>query len=79
MVFIILIGKMAINKSYISTASAQRYGASIVQIITAQPPSSGVLTNPMKPGQLVGYYDGTIDAVRLFVVSGSGTRLLKVV
>lgn len=70
---------MALNKSYISTASAERYGASIVQIITTPPPRSGVLANPMNPGQLVGFYDGTIDAVRLYVVSGSGTRLLKVI
>ena len=69
---------MAINKSYVSTAEVTEFGASIIKILSSAPPYNGTLITPMTPGQMVGYYDGTNDTVLLYVVAGSGYRLLKV-
>lgn len=69
---------MAINKSYVATAEVTEYGASTIKVLSERPPASGALSNPMTPGQMVGYYDGISDTVLLYVVSGGGYRLLKV-
>lgn len=69
---------MAINKSYISTNPTERYGGSVIEMLASQPPVSGILDQPMAPGRMVGYYDGNSDTVFLYVVSGSGLRVVRV-
>lgn len=69
---------MAINKSFISTNSVEKYNGNTIELISTIPPLDGLIDTPMEPGKLVGYYDGASDSVRLFVVSGSGYRLMRV-
>lgn len=74
----ILLGKMAINRSSVSTNSVEKYNGNTVEMLTSAPPSDGILSSYMQPGQLVGYYNGVSDVVQLFVVSGSGFRIMRV-
>ena len=69
---------MAINRSSVSTNSVEKYNGNTIEMLSSAPPSNGVLTTPMEPGQLVGYYNGVSDVVQLFVVSGSGLRIMRV-
>lgn len=69
---------MAINRSSISTNSVEKYNGNTVEMLSSVPPSDGVLANKMQPGQLVGYYNGLSDVVQLYVVSGSGFRIMRV-
>lgn len=69
---------MAINKSSVSTNTVEKYNGNTVQMLTSKPPVNGVLTQALKPDQLVGYYNGNSDTVVLYVVSGSGLRLIRV-
>lgn len=69
---------MAINRSSISTNSVDKYNGTNIQMLSTEPPLDGNLDTPMRPGQLVGYYHGLNDIVQLFVVAGSGYRLIRV-
>ena len=69
---------MAINRSSVSTNSVEKYNGNTIEMLTSAPPSDGILSNYMQPGQLVGYYNGVSDVVQLFVVSGSGFRIMRV-
>lgn len=69
---------MAINKSYVSTHPTERYGGSVVEMLASQPPVTGLLDSPLPPGKMLGFYDGNSDTVFLYVVSGSGYRLIRV-
>ena len=73
-----LLGKMAINKSFVSTNSTERYNATSIEILSSEPPANGVLTVAKEPGQVVGYYNGTTDVVTLYVVLGSGLKMARV-
>ena len=69
---------MAINRSSISTNSVDKYNGNTIELLSTIPPGNGLIDTPMEPGKLVGYYDGVSDTVRLYVVSGSGYRLMRV-
>ena len=69
---------MTINRSSVSTNSVDKYNGNTVEMLSSEPPSDGVLSDYMQPGQLVGYYNGVSDVVQLFVVSGSGFRIMRV-
>jgi len=75
---ITLLGKMAINKSYVSTNSVDKFNGTNIEMLATEPRLNGILDQPKTPGQLVGYYDGTNDVVLLFVVLGSGLRMTRV-
>ena len=69
---------MAINRSSVSTNSVENYNGNTIEMLSSEPPSNGALSAYMQPGQLVGYYNGVSDVVQLFVVSGSGFRIMRV-
>ena len=77
-VFTILLGKMAINRSFVSTNSTEKYNSTNIEILSSEPPLNGVLTVAKTPGQVVGYYNGTTDVVTLYVVLGSGLKMARV-
>lgn len=37
------------------------------------------LASPLKPGQLVGYYNATVDAVELYTIDQTGYRYIRIV
>lgn len=69
---------MAINRSFISTQSTDKFGGSIVKMMVGSPPTNLALNPPLTPGQMIGYYNGTTDSVSLYVVSATGNNLLRV-
>ena len=78
--FITASGKMAINTSAISGSSVTNQQVPmVIELLSAQPDLSQILSPARPPGQVVGYYNGAFDGVELYVVSNSGLRFLRVV
>lgn len=71
---------MPINPSAIATQSvADQDTPAVIEMLTTQPNSSITFSPPRPPGQICGFYNGSIDGVELWVVNNSGTRFLRVV
>lgn len=69
---------MAINRSSITAQPITENTDSIIEMKDTKPDRFGVIDPPETPGKLIGYYNGSFDFVELYVVSGSGTRLLRI-
>jgi hypothetical protein len=69
---------MAINRSFVSTNSTEKYNSTNIEILSSQPSLNGTLATAKRPGQVLGYYNGATDTVTLYVVLGSGLRVARV-
>ncbi len=68
---------MAIQPSYISTQPISENTDTTISLITFRPTADTVISPPSSPGLLVGYYNGSLDSVELYIVSGDGTKYIK--
>lgn len=69
---------MAINRVSMTSQSVENNYTVTIEIV-AQPPDPSVLNNPLEtPGKIIGFYDATLDGVRLYIVDNSGLRWLPV-
>lgn len=69
---------MAINRVSMTSESVENNYTVTIEIVS-QPPDPGVLNSPPEtPGKIVGFYDATLDGVRLYIVDNSGLRWLPV-
>lgn len=50
----------------------------VIEIVYAEPDPTVLLSPAQTPGKLLGYYNGLLDAVQLFIVDSSGLRLLRI-
>ena len=68
---------MAINRASLSSQSITENTNSVIEMrsIGRQPERS---CYPDVPGKLIGYFNGATGFVELYIVSGSGNRLLRV-
>lgn len=70
---------MAINPSTIASQSATDQATPcVIEMLTAQPSTSNLLSPARPPGQICGFYNGAIDAVELYVVNSAGLRFVRV-
>ena len=69
---------MGITPLLIASDSIQTNEDAIIDIVYVEPNPLTFLTTPEPPGKLIGYYNGVLDAVELYVVDGTGLRLLRV-
>ena len=70
---------MAINPSAIGSQSvADQSTPFVIEMLTAQPNTSDLLSPARPPGQVCGYYNGAIDAVELYVVNSAGLRFFRI-
>tara|TARA_Y100001972_G_scaffold121949_1_gene166759 strand:- start:733 stop:942 length:210 start_codon:yes stop_codon:yes gene_type:complete len=67
---------MAINPVSISSQSIAENTDACIDVRYTEPPVGTILNPPETPNKLIGYYDGTFDVVRLYIVDDSGLRLL---
>lgn len=70
---------MSINPGYISSQPIDEDVDVTISLLTTRPSALTVIDPPKSPGLIVGFYNGSIDAVELYMVDGSGTRYIKVV
>lgn len=68
---------MAIQPSYISSQPISENTDTTISLLTFRPTGETIIDPPLDPGLLVGYYNGSLDSVELFIVSGDGTRYIK--
>lgn len=69
---------MAINRSLLGSESIKTNTDSVIEVRTTEPDVFEILDPPDIPGRLVGYYNGSSGFVELYIVDGSGLRLLKI-
>lgn len=70
---------MSIQPPYISTQPITQGVSVVIEIINFRPNNAIFIDPPKDPGLMVGYYNGSIDAVELYIVDGSGRRYIKAV
>lgn len=68
---------MAIQPSYISSQPISENTDATISLLSFRPIPSTVISPPLSPGLLVGYYNGSLGAVELYIVSGDGTKYIK--
>lgn len=69
---------MAINRVSMTSESVENDYTVTIEIVS-QPPDPGTLNSPLEtPGKIVGFYDTTLDGVRLYIVDNSGLRWLPI-
>lgn len=68
---------MAIQPSFIGSQPISQNTDTTISLLQARPTSDTIIDPPLDPGLLVGYYNGSLEAVELFIVSGDGTRYIK--
>lgn len=70
---------MAINRVSLTSQSITENTDAVIDIRYTAPPGTFEQLNPAEPpGKLIGYYDGTNNTVQLYVVDGSGLRLISI-
>ena len=68
---------MAINPASFSSQPIYENTDVTLEVIKGQAPlPEQLLDPPQLPGKLFAYYNGANDTVRLYIVNGSGLRLL---
>ena len=70
---------MGINNAQFSAQPIEQNQDVAIELLQARPDVSAVLTTPVTPNKLVGYYDAFTDTVELYVVNNTGYRYLKIV
>jgi len=68
---------MAIQPSFISSQPISENTDTTISFLNTRPTGDTVISPPLSPGLLVGFYNGSIDCVELYIVSGDGTKYIK--
>ena len=69
---------MAINRTSLSSQSIETNTNAIIEVLSSPPQLSQAFDPPQPPGKLIGYYNGAIDMVQLYVVTPNGLYLDKI-
>ncbi len=69
---------MTINRTSLSAQSIQTNTNAVIEIIYNAPQLNDPFDPPQPPGKLIGYYNGSIDMVQLYVVTPDGLFLNKI-
>ena len=59
-----------------TSQSIQENTEAVIEVLYVEPNLADLLDPPQTPNKIIGYYDGTSDVVRLYIVDNSGLRLL---
>ncbi len=70
---------MTINPGYISSQPISEDVDVTISLISTRPDPTVLLDPPQSPGLIVGFYNGAIDVVELYIVNGAGTGYIKTV
>lgn len=68
-----------INRISMASQSITTNTDTVIEMVYSEPASEDELNPPQLPGKIVGYYNGMTNEVNLYVVSGNGLKLLRVV
>jgi hypothetical protein len=69
---------MTINRTSLSSQSIQTNTNTVIEVIYNAPQLNDPFDPPQVPGKLIGYYNGSIDMVQLYVVTPDGLFLNKI-
>lgn len=70
---------MPINSSALATKQlTDQDTPTVIELLTSPPILSQALSPTRPPGQLVGFYNGTLGVVELYVVNNQGDGFLRV-
>lgn len=70
---------MAFNLPYIGSQSYEDSTDVRILLLSSRPDLTSDMLTPLNPGQLVGYYNPTVDAVELYSVDSTGYRYIRVI
>lgn len=70
---------MAINPSGIKSVEISQDANTCIQLLPTRPVEGAVFSPAKQPGLLVGFYNGVLDGVEIFVVDYTGTRYVRMV
>ena len=69
---------MAINRTSLSSEAIETNTNSVIEMRSVRPEAGGIIDPPEPPGKIIGFFNGASGFVELYIVSGSGNRLLRV-
>jgi hypothetical protein len=69
---------MPIDPGYISSQPIYEDVDVTISMLPTRPDLAATITPAASPGLLVGFYNGTLDVVELYMVSADGARYIKV-
>lgn len=70
---------MAFNLPYIGSEVYENATDVRITLLSSQPDLNNDMATPLKTGQLLGYYNSTLDAVELYTVDSTGYRYVRVI
>jgi hypothetical protein len=69
---------MPISPGYISSQPIYEDVDVTITMLPARPDLAATIDPPASPGLLVGFFNGALDVVELYMVSTDGARYIKV-
>ena len=69
---------MAINHSSIATQDIRTNHEVAIELLSTRPDVNEVLSSPVTPNVMVGFYNNALGVVELFITDNSGLRYIKV-
>jgi hypothetical protein len=70
---------MAINPSGIKSVEVAQDTNVCIELLSTRPVEGATFSPAKQPGLLVGFYNGALDGVEIFVVDYTGTRYVRMV
>lgn len=68
-----------INRISMAAQSITTNTDTVIEVVYSEPVPEDELNPPQPPGKIIGYYNGMTNEVSLYVVSGTGLSLLRMV
>ena len=69
---------MAINRTSLSSESIETNTNAVIEVLYSAPQPNVELDPPQPPGKIIGYYNGSINMVQLYVVTPDGKYLDRI-
>jgi hypothetical protein len=70
---------MPFNLPYIGAEVYENAVDVRITLLSSPPDLNNDMTTPLKTGQLLGYYNPTLDAVELYTIDSTGYRYVRVI
>jgi hypothetical protein len=70
---------MAFSLPYIGSESYENSGDVRITMLTTRPDINEPMTTALPAGQLLGYYNATLDTVELYTIDSTGLNYIKVI
>lgn len=69
---------MSIDPGYISSQPITEDVETTIQLLASRPSITEIIDPPKAAGLIVGFFNGAIDVVELYIVSADGRRYIRI-